>query len=237
MNNNTNGSDPAREPGLPGILLRLMAFVLVLTAILVVAAGRWNWLMGWVYMAMYAGVTVVALLVVPLDAELVEERTQIKEGVKAWDKRLTVVGSVLYPLAILVVAGLDARYSWSPRVPLTLQLAALAVAALGNLMSIWATAVNRFYSRFVRIQKERGHVVISDGPYRYLRHPGYLGQMVFSLASALALGSLWALIPGSLFAVLLVVRTALEDKTLQDELEGYKAYAQRVRHRLIPYIW
>jgi protein-S-isoprenylcysteine O-methyltransferase Ste14 len=179
----------------------------------------------------------VGVLVVPLDPELVEERTQIKEGVKDWDKRITVVGSVLYPLAILIVAGLDARYGWSPRVPTAVQLAALAIAAAGNLVSIWATAVNRFYGRFVRIQRERGHVVVSDGPYRYVRHPGYLGQIIFSLASALALGSLWALIPGGLFALLLVARTALEDRTLQEELEGYKAYTRRVRHRLLPQIW
>jgi len=214
-----------------------MTFVLILAAILFIAAGRWDWVMGWVYMAMYACVTVIGVLVVPLDPGLVEERTQIKEGVKEWDKRITVIGSVLYPLAIFIVAGLDARHGWSPRVPLMLQVAALVAAAVGNLISIWATAVNRFYSRWVRIQKERGHVVISDGPYRYLRHPGYLGQIIFSLASTLALGSLWALIPGSLFAMLLVVRTALEDRTLQDELDGYKEYTQRVRHRLIPHIW
>jgi protein-S-isoprenylcysteine O-methyltransferase Ste14 len=214
-----------------------MAFVLILAAILLIAAGRLDWVMGWVYMAMYACVTIIAVLVVPLDPELIEERTRIKEGVKEWDKRITVIGSVLYPLAILIVAGLDIRHGWSPRVPPTLQVAALAVAAGGNLISIWATAVNKFYSRFVRIQKERGHVVVSDGPYRYVRHPGYLGQIIFSLASALALGSVWALIPSSLFAALLVVRTALEDRTLQDELEGYKEYTQRVRHRLIPYIW
>jgi protein-S-isoprenylcysteine O-methyltransferase Ste14 len=108
---------------------------------------------------------------------------------------------------------------------------------MGSLLSTWAAGVNRFYSRFVRIQTERGHAVISDGPYRYLRHPGYLGQILFSLASALALGSLWALIPGSLFALLLVVRTGLEDRTLLEELEGYRDYRQRVRHRLIPYLW
>ncbi len=237
MSNSTQGSDKGRETSLPRILLRLMAFVLILTAILFLAAGRWDWAMGWIYMAMYACVTVIAVLVVPLDPELIAERTRIKEGVKEWDKRLTVVGSVLYPLAILIVAGLDARYRWSPHVPPTLQLAALVVAAVGNLLSIWATAVNKFYSRFVRIQKERGHFVISDGPYRYVRHPGYLGQIIFSLASALALGSLWAFIPSSLFAVLLVVRTALEDRALQDELEGYQAYTQRVHHRLIPRLW
>jgi len=95
---------------------------------------------------------------------------------------------------------------------------------------------DKFYGRVVRIQKERGHHVIADGPYHYLRHPGYLGQIIFSLASALALGSLWTLIPSGLFAALLVVRSALEDRTLQEELEGYKEYAQRVRFRLMPRI-
>jgi protein-S-isoprenylcysteine O-methyltransferase Ste14 len=237
MSNDPDGSERARESNLPRILLRLLAFVLILAAILFIAAGRLDWVMGWIYMAMYACVTVIAVLVVPLDPDLIAERTQIKEGVKEWDKRITVIGSVLYPLTILIVAGLDARFGWSPHIPLALQLAALLVAALGNLLSIWATAVNRFYGRFVRIQKERGHSVISDGPYRAIRHPGYLGQIIFSLASALALGSLWALIPCGLFALLLVVRTALEDRTLQDELEGYTAYTQRVRHRLIPYVW
>jgi len=214
-----------------------MAYVLALAAILFVAADRWDWVMGWIYMAVYACVTVIATLVVPLDPDLIAERTQIKEGVKEWDKRITVIGSVLYPLSILIVAGLDLRFAWSPNVPLALQLVALLTAALGNLLSVWAAAVNRFYGRFVRIQKERGHSVISDGPYRAIRHPGYLGQIIFSLASTLALGSVWALIPAGLFALLLVVRTALEDRTLRDELGGYEAYTRRVRHRLIPYVW
>jgi protein-S-isoprenylcysteine O-methyltransferase Ste14 len=237
VNSSPNRSQDAHEPSLPRLLLRLLTFVLILAAILFLVAGRWDWVMGWLYMAVYACVTVTGVLAVPLDPELVAERTQIKEGVKEWDKRLTVVGSVLYPLAILIVAGLDERFGWSPQLPLALQVAALVLVAAGNLLSIWATAVNRFYGRFVRIQKERGHSVVSDGPYRYVRHPGYLGQIVFSLASALALGSLWTLVPAGLFAALLVVRTALEDRTLQDELDGYADYAGRVRHRLIPYIW
>lgn len=237
MNDNLNGPGKVSEMGRLRILLRLLTFVLILTAILLASAGRVNWIMGWFYMAMYACVTVIGVLAVPLDPELIAERTQIKEGTKEWDKRITVFGSVLYPLAILIVAGLDARYGWSPRSLPVVQFIALGVAAAGNLISIWATAVNRFYSRFVRIQKERGHIVIAEGPYQYIRHPGYLGQMIFSLASALALGSFWALIPGGLFMVLLVVRTELEDRTLQDELEGYKAYARKVRFRLVPFIW
>ena len=219
------------------ISIQLGIFILILAAILMLAAGRWNWIMGWIYIAMYASLTTVSLFIVPLDPELVEERTQIKEGVKEWDKTITVIGSVLYPLAILVVAGLDERFGWSSQISLSLQIAALCFATLGNLISIWATAVNKFYSRFVRIQKERNHVVIADGPYRYVRHPGYIGQIIFSVSSALALGSIWALIPGGLFALLLIVRTLLEDRTLIEELDGYKEYTRIVRYRLVPGIW
>ena len=237
MTNRGNGSGQLPQASRAAILARLLGFVAVLAAILFAVAGRWDWMAGWMYMGMYAAVTVISLWVVPLDPELVAERTQIKEGVKEWDKRLTVVGSVLYPLAILVVAGLDARFGWSPRIAPAVSLVALVAAAVGNLVSIWATAVNKFYGRFVRIQKERGHHVIADGPYQYVRHPGYVGQILFSLASAPALGSLWTLVPSSLFAALLVVRTALEDRTLQEELEGYREYTQRVRFRLIPHVW
>jgi protein-S-isoprenylcysteine O-methyltransferase Ste14 len=224
-------------PGTLSLLARLLIFVAILAAILFLAAGRWDWTTGWLYMGMYALVTSVGVFAVPLDPELVEERTQIKEGVKEWDKRLTTIGSLFYPLAILVVAGLDARWNWSPSFPAWIPWAALIVAAAGNLLSIWATAANKFYGRFVRIQKERGHYVVSDGPYRFIRHPGYLGQIIFSLASALALTSLWTLIPSGLFAAVLVVRTALEDRVLHDELDGYSSYTQRVRYRLLPPIW
>jgi protein-S-isoprenylcysteine O-methyltransferase Ste14 len=237
MSEELNSPGETNQPGKLSLLARLLIFVAILAAIVFISAGRWDWLTGWLYMGMYALVTSVGVFVVPLDPELVEERTQIKEGVKEWDKRLVSVGSLFYPLAILIVAGLDARWGWSPALPAWLPWVALGVAAAGNLLSIWATAANKFYGRFVRIQKERGHRVISEGPYRYLRHPGYLGQIIFGLASALALASLWTLIPGGLFAGLLVVRTALEDRVLQEELEGYRDYTGRVRYRLLPPIW
>lgn len=218
-------------------LLRFGLYVLVLAGILFISAGRLDWLMGWVYMGVYGAIIVISALVVPLDPGLIEERTQIKEGVKAWDKTIVVISSALYPLAILVVAGLDMRFGWSPQISLALQIPALVIAALGYLISVWAMAVNKFYSRFVRIQKDRGHTVVSTGPYRYVRHPGYIGQIIFSLATPLALGSLWALIAGGLFGLLLVIRTALEDGVLQEELDGYNEYAEHTRYRLLPGIW
>ena len=98
-------------------------------------------------------------------------------------------------------------------------------------------ATNRFYGRYVRIQTDRGHTVVTTGPYRCVRHPAYAGLILFMLATALALESLWALIPAGLVAAVLVVRTVLEDRTLRSELLGYDDYAQRTRYRLVPGVW
>jgi protein-S-isoprenylcysteine O-methyltransferase Ste14 len=136
-----------------------------------------------------------------------------------------------------IVAGLDLRFGWSPRLPLAVQIAALALVIVGFLLGTWAMAVNRFFSAIVRIQEDRGHTVVTAGPYRYVRHPSYTGGILASLATALALSSLWALIPGGAVALVTIVRTALEDRTLQEELAGYKDYAQKVRYRLVPGIW
>jgi protein-S-isoprenylcysteine O-methyltransferase Ste14 len=105
------------------------------------------------------------------------------------------------------------------------------------MLSVWASAVNRFYSRLVRIQKERGHHVVSEGPYKYIRHPGYIGVIIFMLTTPLALNSMWTLTLGGALSLLLVIRTVLEDKTLQEELEGYTAYTQKVKYRLVPGLW
>ncbi len=225
------------QPGMGKAMLRLGAGIGVFAAMLFLAAGRWDWALGWAYIVSYACVTAIGLRVVPMEPEFIEERTRIKKDVKSWDKALSGIGGLLYPTAILILAGLDERFGWSPPIALGIELAALGVATLGNLLSVWAMAANRFYSRFVRIQKERGHVTVSAGPYRYVRHPGYLGTLLCCLASPLALGSLWTFIPGVLFAVLLAVRTHLEDRTLQQELDGYRQYAARVRFRLLPGVW
>lgn len=217
--------------------LALGAFVLALAAILCISSCRVDWLMAWAYVGMLGTMLAITALVVPMDRELIEERTKIKEDSKRWDRPIAIILSAFTPAATLVVAGLDTRFGWSPQIPLTLQVAALAIAALGNLLNIWAMMSNKFFSRFVRIQKDRGHTVATGEPYRLVRHPGYARSTVFILATGLALGSLWALIPAGLLVCLLVFRTALEDKTLQEELDGYREYAQRVRYSLLPGIW
>ena len=242
MNTITSDSQSTEKPGATGltplnVLLRIGIFTVFLAAIMFLAAGGLDWAMGWVYVAVNAGVLAVSAFTVPLDAELVEERTQIKEDVKAWDKVIATILSVMIPLGIPVLAGLDVRFGWSPQIALWIQILALVPFALGNGLSFWAAATNKFFARYVRIQKERGHTVVTGGPYRYVRHPGYVGGIITMLAVALALGSLWTLILGGLLALLTVIRTALEDRTLQEELYGYKEYAQRVRYRLLPGIW
>jgi len=135
------------------------------------------------------------------------------------------------------VAGLDERFGWSHQITPVIHLIGLTFYGLGQGLFSWAMASNKNFSTAVRIQMDRGHTVATSGPYRYIRHPGYMGYIVSSLGMALALGSLWAIIPAGLIACFLVVRTVLEDRTLQDELPGYKDYAQGVRYRLLPGIW
>jgi protein-S-isoprenylcysteine O-methyltransferase Ste14 len=185
----------------------------------------------------YVGiVTVNAVVILPKNPELIAERGQTKENTKSWDKVLTTLITIS-TLVMLIIPGLQVRYGWSPRLGWTIQLVGLVVVALGYGLVSWAMASNPFFARTVRIQMDRGQTVASGGPYRYVRHPGYIGMMIYSCASPLALGSLWALIPAVLVVSGFVVRTALEDKTLRAELDGYKGYAARVRYRLLPGVW
>jgi protein-S-isoprenylcysteine O-methyltransferase Ste14 len=209
------------------VLIRGTIFALILALLWGFVSGHWERPMPWVFLGSWAIVgLVVPAFVVPLDESYVDDRTQIKEGVQKWDKPIVIVGSLYVPLGLVLVAALDA-----------LQAVATMLGALGYLFSVWASAVNKFYGRFVRIQKDRGHTVVTEGPYRYVRHPGYAGLAVFLLTSALSLGSLWTLIPNGLFLIAMIVRTALEDRFLRENLAGYKEYAQRTRYRLIPGIW
>ena len=202
------------------------------------AAGRLDWVMGWMLVGVYliwTGAT--ALTVIPTNPEMLAERTGPKEGTKRWDLAiLSVVG--IAELAKYVVAGLDVRWGWSPQFPLALQLAGVVIAVLGqDVLLTWSMAANAFFAQTVRIQEERDHTVATGGPYRYVRHPGYAASILFQIATPLILGSVWTFIPCGLTVLLSIVRTALEDKTLLEELDGYKEYAQRVRYRLLPGVW
>ena len=209
----------------------------VMAVALFVSAGRTDWWAGWAALAVVALWTVAtAYVIVRLNPALLSERLGPRRGAKPWDTAImSALG--LVQLGRYIVAGLDERFSWSGDFPLAAQLFAWFVCALGYALFVWALASNTYFSQIVRIQSERGHAVVTGGPYRFIRHPGYIGAIVFELAVPIVLASWWALAISILGAFLLILRTVLEDRTLQAELPGYTEYVHRVRYRLVPGVW
>ena len=217
-------------------LLRIAIFVLIFAASLFLSAGSLAWPMAWAYVGLLVADKVVAALVlIPRHPELLADRAR-SEGPRDLDRFLAAIMALYGPVLTLVVAGLDFRFEWSPQIPPGIQIGAVIIAALGSLLTIWAMASNQHFYGVVRINKG-GHDVATQGPYQIVRHPGYVGAILFQLATPLILGSWWALIPAVLTGGLAVVRTALEDRTLQAELDGYREYAQETRSRLVPGVW
>jgi len=165
-----------------------------------------------------------------------EERSRTADNVKSWDKAIMGVYTVLL-FGMLVAAGLDAGRFGLSDMPVALRVLGWLGLVAAFALVWWVMASNPFLSRMVRIQDERGHVVVTTGPYNYVRHPMYVGTITAIFCIPLVLGSFWALIPAVLIDILFVVRTAMEDRTLMEELPGYKEYASRVRYRLFPIIW
>jgi protein-S-isoprenylcysteine O-methyltransferase Ste14 len=218
-------------------MLREVMGVVILILILFLSAGRWDWLMGWVLVAMtFLWATATGLILIFRNPDLLADRLGPKKGAKYWDTLLmSSVG--LLTLARSIMGGFDERYAWSTGISSTLQISMAIVASLGYILVLWATASNPFFSQIFRIQVERDHTVAKGGPYQFVRHPAYVGTILFELAVPIMLGSWWALIPGGLNALLFILRTALEDRTLMVELEGYSGYAENVRYRLVRGIW
>jgi len=214
--------------------MQLAITLVMLAASMFLSSGRLAWGMAWVYLGLYVGMIVATGLVIERD--LIAERSRIGEGTKDWDRVLGSLSLFLVTPGALIVAGLDERFDWS-QVALVVQLVAVGFVILGSALSVWSMASNRYFSGTVRIQKEREHVVVYGGPYGLVRHPGYLAWCISAPAIPLMLGSLWGLIPALMGFCALVIRTCLEDRTLQEELPGYLDYARRVRYRLLPGVW
>jgi protein-S-isoprenylcysteine O-methyltransferase Ste14 len=213
--------------------LRGVAFLGLLIGLLFGSAGRWDLPFFWTYVAVNAALALVGLFLV--DPALQQERWHpAVRNMEFWF--IALVGLPLY-LAHFAIAGLDVgRFHWS-EVPRSAQLAGLPVLAASWALVAWAVVVNRFFSPVVRIQTERGHQLITAGPYRYVRHPGYAGAIAAFLSGPVVLGSWWALAPVVPLILLILRRTTIEDRFLRAELTGYLEYAQRVRYRLLPAVW
>jgi protein-S-isoprenylcysteine O-methyltransferase Ste14 len=200
-------------------------------------AGKIDWWPGWALLAVTsAWILATAIVILRTRPDLLAERLGPRKGVKRWDTAIMSAHGILQ-LGLYVVAGLDRRYGWSGPFPVAAQVTALLVCSLGYGLVVWATGSNAFFSQIIRIQTERGHTVVTAGPYHYVRHPAYVGAILTQLAMPFLLSSWWALVLGSADAVLMLLRTALEDHTLDAELPGYPEYASQVRHRLVPGLW
>ncbi len=218
------------------LLLRGGVAPIAMLVILFGLAGRWNYWQGWVFVALTALVLGVMSTVLSPGRELIEERLNPKEGVKSWDKLYMALSTPLYFLA-LILGGLDARFGWTRNMPPWFYWTGAVIFLVGNAILLWARYTNRFFSSMVRIQADRGQTVCNTGPYRYGRHPGYVGGILMALAMGVVVGSWWACIPQAFAALLLVWRASREDDTLRAELPGYDRFERETRYRLLPGVW
>ena len=237
----SNPDDPkVAQAASPRQWIRVVVAYLSIPLVLLLCGGDPGWWQAWGY----------ALLIIAAGpggriwAEnrhpgLMAERQNMEkaQSAKAWDKVLAPLMALSVSFPMVIVAGLDHRFGWSSVFPLPLIVAGFLLISFGYAFAAWALAENRFFSSVVRIQVDRGHVVCDSGPYRIVRHPGYAGNILALLGIVLALSSIWTLIPAAVALIIAVIRTELEDRTLQDELPGYRDYARRVRYRLIPGIY
>lgn len=200
------------------------------------SAGSFNWRNAWLLLAINFAAGLAALAVLWRTPDLLAERNNIKAG-RSWDKPLVFIVVFLGPAATWITSGLDVRFGWSQ--DLGSRWAAVgALIALGAAAWIaWAMRENKFFSSVVRIQKDRNHTVVSSGPYGVVRHPGYLGMALFTLLTPLILNSRFAFLPAVMTIAVWILRAAIEDRTLRNELDGYREYSRRVRYRLVPFLW
>jgi protein-S-isoprenylcysteine O-methyltransferase Ste14 len=223
----------------PRVVVQILFFVVVIPFLPLLISWRWDWWEAWVYAIIcILGFSISRVLAARRHPDLLAERARFMqhENAKPWDKLLAPLvglGGGLVPL----VAGLDVLFDCSPTFSLPVKTVSLAIILAGYALGSYALIENRFSSGMVRIQTDRGHQVVSSGPYRWMRHPGYAGALLTYLATPLFLDSRWAFLPAVFLMILLVIRTGLEDRVLQDELEGYRDYARRVRYRLLPGVW
>jgi protein-S-isoprenylcysteine O-methyltransferase Ste14 len=222
--------------GLRYVAQRLLLFA-VFACLLFASAGRVDWWPGWRYLLVTLVMELVTLsLLAWLAPQTLNQRGSIGAGVKPFERWFAALWFAM-SLVTPVIVGLDAvRFRWSA-LPAWLFVPALWVMVAASLFGDWAMVENEHFEQFVRIQGERGHDVVTTGPYRFVQHPGYLGAILGALATPPMLGSAWAFVPAGFVALMFIVRTYLEDQALRRELSGYEQYAQRTRYRLLPLVW
>ena len=232
---------PAPEAGRAVVKQIVVSTVLlgVMMVVFFASAGRRDLPRAWLFFgAAFVYFVASTLAVYRFNPELLIVRLTLRrEGSKTWDEILMRAANLTGMLLIPAVAGLDlGRYGWSS-LDLIYVVPGFALFILGTILITWAMIVNRYFESTVRIQEDRDHEVVSTGPYKFVRHPGYLSGILWMSSIPLILGSLYAFFPVMIYAAMMTLRTSLEDSTLREELPGYADYAERVKFRLIPWIW
>ena len=225
-----------RGSGMALIVVSVLGFGVAAGIVLFGVAGRFDLPMFWAYLATLIVVCLLAFIrLLRRSPDLVQERFHPGKGER---DPITALAAFVLFAAQYVVAGLDAgRYHWSGTMPVGLQIAGLAAAVAGLIFAFWAMDVNPFFSSAVRLQQDRGQRVIASGPYRFVRHPGYTGALVYVWCVSVALGSWWSLWPILVVTIAMIRRTVIEDNMLRRDLVGYAEYAQKTRYRLAPGLW
>lgn len=222
------------------IITQLVIVVILLPVLPMLIAWRWNWWEAWVLAIIFSlGFILSRLLAKRKHPGILAERSNSlnHKDAKPWDKTLAPL-MAFGGFFILLIAGLEERFDWTPEpFSLTIKIIAIIVLILAYIFASWALIENAYMSGIVRLQKDRGHVVCDSGPYQIVRHPGYAGSFCTYLIIPLILDSIWAFIVVAVLLLVTITRTYLEDRTLQEELPGYREYASRVKYRLFPGIW
>ena len=214
-------------------LLKLISFF----ALVFLLAGKIDYWQGWVFIVFNIVMALILMALFRDKLDLAKERMHPGPGVKWWDKIILALFAV-FIFGTMIIGILDsARFFWTEPLPIYMYVIGYLLYSLSAALVTWPMYVNKFFSSMVRIQKDRGQTVIQEGPYKIVRHPGYTSTIIMGPSVALTLGSLYALIPGFLSIILMIVRTYLEDETLKKELKGYKEYTKKVKYRLIPGVW
>ena len=219
------------------LILKQVIGTFLFFAVIFISAGRFIYWPGLVYVFIGLIMFTLNLTVLRLDSGLMSERSKPGEGVKKWDKMILGL-SFLVTICMYITAGLDSgRFHWSPDFNWSIYVIGIIMTASGQLIFLVAKKQNKFFSSTVRIQTDRGHTVCDSGLYKVVRHPAYLGSVIQAIGFPLLFGSLWSIIPVSILVIFLLIRTYLEDKTLNKELKGYSEYSGKTRYKLIPYLW
>ena len=217
--------------------IKLILTYLLMPLVLLLIGWDLAWWQGWLYSVLFLVIGIGSrVLSEKRHPGLMAERVKFgkDQNVKPWDKVLAPLMAISLSFPLFIVAGLDHYFGWSTEFPIWLNILGFILITFGYAFASWAIIENRFFSSVTRIQKERGHVVCNSGPYRIVRHPGYAGNILALPGIVLALGSVWTIIPVIVALIIAVIRSVLEDKTLQEELPGYQDYVRHVRFRLIP---